>query len=357
MGAATASLVAVLLAGMAVVFVDSEAAAGIHHHRHHHRHRAGSRHGHRRHERHRTGGATVGVLAVEPASAAARSAESNGNAHKTDATILANSTIPMVLMVSNATAAGGKRTIVPIPTASAGGEQALRGQLRLNGPLPVDFPQRFAQAVGHASESDPSMVHVVGTLPLDSTSGVVLINFEAAAGVTHSVENQAADPNSHLANGPLRPYLVAKEASSVDQAAWPNEGTSAEQFTAVAASRGDGGAEAIDIDTEMPYGELEPFGREDTAQELTEQSISESDRMVDELERAEVAEEKRAVFRALTRLRGAAIASFDGIARAQTGNIDEYAKVHQWRYTHPLQHLADEEADVSKWAFPDNADF
>jgi len=113
----------------------------------------------------------------------------------------------------------------------------------------------------------------------------------------------------------------------------------------------------IDIDTEMPYGELEPFGREDTAQELTESSIQESDEMVDQLERAEVAEEKRAVFRALTRLRGAAITSYDGIARSQTGNIDEYNKIHKWRRTHPLHHLADEESDISKWAFPDNADF
>jgi hypothetical protein len=116
------------------------------------------------------------------------------------------------------------------------------------------------------------------------------------------------------------------------------------------------GANSIDIDTQMPYGELEPFGREDTAQELTEASIRESDGMVDQLERAEVAEEKRAVFRALTRLRGAAITSFDGIANSQTGNIDEYNQVHQWRVTHPLNHLADEESDVSKWAFPDNAD-
>jgi len=117
--------------------------------------------------------------------------------------------------------------------------------------------------------------------------------------------------------------------------------------------KGDG----IDIDTEMPYGELEPFGREDTAQELTESSIRESDQMVDQLERAEVAEEKRAVFRALTRLRGAAITSYDGIARSQTGNIDEYNKIHKWRRSHPLHHLADEESDISKWAFPDNADF
>jgi len=113
----------------------------------------------------------------------------------------------------------------------------------------------------------------------------------------------------------------------------------------------------IDIDTEMPYGELEPFGREDTAQELTESSITESDQMVDQLERAEVAEEKRAVFRALTRLRGAAITSFDGVARSQTGNIDEYNKVHKWRNTHPLRHLADEESDIAKWAFPETADF
>ena len=39
------------------------------------------------------------------------------------------------------------------------------------------------------------------------------------------------------------------------------------------------------------------------------------DSMVDQLETAEVAEEKRAVFRALTRLHGAAITSFDGVAR------------------------------------------
>ena len=57
------------------------------------------------------------------------------------------------------------------------------------------------------------------------------------------------------------------------------------------------------------------------------------------MERAEVAEEKRSVFRALTRLRGAAITSFDGVARSQTGNIDEYNKTHKWRKTHPLHHL------------------
>uniref|UniRef100_A0A7S2ANE8 Uncharacterized protein n=1 Tax=Alexandrium andersonii TaxID=327968 RepID=A0A7S2ANE8_9DINO len=125
-----------------------------------------------------------------------------------------------------------------------------------------------------------------------------------------------------------------------------------EEAMPTAAARGTAGG-PVDIDMDMPYGNLEPFGREDTAQELTEASIRESNAMVDQLERAEVAEEKRAVFRALTRLRGAAITSFDGVARSQTGNIDAYNKVNQWRERHPLRHLADEESDISKWAFPD----
>jgi DNA repair exonuclease SbcCD ATPase subunit len=108
--------------------------------------------------------------------------------------------------------------------------------------------------------------------------------------------------------------------------------------------------------SDMPYGELEPFGREDTAAELTEDSIAESNKMVDQIEKAEVAEEKRSVFRALTRLRGAAITSYDGVARSQTGNIAEYNHLHKWREAHPVHHLAQEENDVEKWAFPDNAD-
>eukprot|EP00913_Durusdinium_trenchii_P033731 g31577.t1 len=47
--------------------------------------------------------------------------------------------------------------------------------------------------------------------------------------------------------------------------------------------------------------------------------------MVDQLEKAEVAEEKRSVFRALTRLRGVALSSFDGVAEAQSANIQEHA--------------------------------
>jgi len=219
-----------------------------------------------------------------------------------------------------------------------------KGRIEVNGPLPADFSERFAQAVAKATGADPSEVRVVETNPVvalvqtkSKAGDVVEVVFEAPADVVKAVEDQAADPDSKLATGSLHEFLVAKDDAAPEATPVQEKG--------------------IDVDTEMPYGELEPFGREDTAQELTEQSIKESDEMVDQLERAEVAEEKRSVFRALTRLRGAAITSFDGVARAQTGNIDEYNKVHKWRKTHPLHHLADEESDISKWAFPDNADF
>jgi hypothetical protein len=211
-----------------------------------------------------------------------------------------------------------------------------KGRIEVNGPLPADFAQKFATGAGKATGADPSEVKVVETNPVSGGGDVVEVVFEAPADVVKAVEDQAADPDSKLATGSLKEFLVAKDASA--------DATPVQE-------------KGIDVDTEMPYGELEPFGREDTAQELTESSIKESDEMVDQLERAEVAEEKRAVFRALTRLRGAAITSFDGVARSQTGNIDEYNKTHKWRKTHPLHHLADEESDISKWAFPDNADF
>jgi hypothetical protein len=211
-----------------------------------------------------------------------------------------------------------------------------KGRIEVNGPLPADFAERFAQGTAKASGADPSEVKVIETNPVSGGGDVVEVVFEAPADVVKAVEDQAADPDSKLATGPLKEFLVAKESAAAE--------TPVQE-------------KGIDVDTEMPYGELEPFGREDTAQELTESSIKESDEMVDQLERAEVAEEKRAVFRALTRLRGAAITSFDGVARSQTGNIDEYNKTHKWRKTHPLHHLADEESDISKWAFPDNADF
>jgi len=231
------------------------------------------------------------------------------------------------------------------------------GQLEVNGPLPFDFSEKFAQGVAKATGSAPAEVRVVSSKRVQGVDGdVEEVHFLASSSVVKAVEDQAADPDSKLASGSLHNFLVAKDGADGAADAQQEVVSDARAETATAADEPCDDKD-IDIDTEMPYGELEPFGREDTAQELTEQSVKESDEMVDQLERAEVAEEKRAVFRALTRLRGAAITSFDGIARSQTGNIDEYNKIHKWRRTHPLHHLADEESDISKWAFPDNADF
>merc|ERR1740133_800668 len=90
----------------------------------------------------------------------------------------------------------------------------------------------------------------------------------------------------------------------------------------------------------IPFGHLEAFGREDTAAELTEASIDESNKMIDQIERAVVSETKRSMFRALTRLRGATIASYDGMANAQSANINAHAKKKQWTNEHELNHLA-----------------
>jgi len=236
------------------------------------------------------------------------------------------------------------------------------GRLEVNGPLPADFEERFAQAVSAATGCSTTQVTVTSAKAAPGQQGIVLISYQGPMNVIKSVQEQAADPTSKLANGPLRPFLVADDSESAS----PKAGLEAEAFEegpevpviSESAPRANPVKDTgFDVDTAMPYGELEPFGREDTAQELTEQSVRESDEMVDQLERAEVSEEKRAVFRALTRLRGAAITSFDGVARAQTGNIDEYNKIHKWRRTHPLHHLADEESDITKWAFPNDADF
>jgi len=246
-----------------------------------------------------------------------------------------------------------------------------RGHLLVNGPLPADFNERFSQAVGHATGADANSVHVTDSTAVEEGSNIVEVAFEAPPLVVKKVETDAADPESKLAQGNMHSFLVAKSDNGGEKAEEQAEEKAIVEAKMVKTVKRAKVAKAapsddevtpvqekgIDIDTAMPYGDLEPFGREDTAQELTESSVKESDEMVDQLERAEVAEEKRSVFRALTRLRGAAITSFDGVARSQTGNIDEYNKVHKWRKTHPLHHLADEESDVTKWAFPDNADF
>lgn len=196
--------------------------------------------------------------------------------------------------------------------------------------------------------------HVAVTLPTSTNPPARQLSYAIP---TKSVEEDAAAEEGQELKVPI--HELGPDATLGDEGA--DQDAAAEvpiHELQPESAFGDDGADvasaraSLDVDTQMPFGELAPFGREDTARELTEASIHESDEMVDQIERAEVAEEKRAAFRALTRLRGAAITSFDGVARSQTGNIDAYAAANKFRGAHPLHHLAQEESDVSSWAFP-----
>jgi hypothetical protein len=99
-------------------------------------------------------------------------------------------------------------------------------------------------------------------------------------------------------------------------------------------------------DLEVNFNKIAPFGKEDTAKELQSHAAKTQDTLVDAVENAEVAEIKRAVFRALTRLRAATIKEFDTIARLETQAIDAYNDAHHYRAENPLSHLHEDEAPV-----------
>ena len=99
-------------------------------------------------------------------------------------------------------------------------------------------------------------------------------------------------------------------------------------------------------DLEMNFNKIAPFGKEDTAKELQDHAAKTQDTLVDVVENAEVAEIKRAVFRALPRLRAATIKEFDTIARMETQAIDAYNDAHHYRAENPLAHLHEDEAPV-----------
>jgi hypothetical protein len=383
---------------------DAEAGIRKHHHKHHHKHH---KHHHKSNATHAANSTPKAAAAKNMSGAMVEDAivKTNGSSvvssrfsKKVNATLTAKS---MTGSASENQIMLKLRSLEEKLTAGVPGADSgpgvRRGELEVNGPVPANFAVQFAVAVAKATGCSPSVVRLLDSMPTAQSQGLLdELLFEAPGDVVDAVQDQAADPSSLLANGALHMYLVARDSSgqapdvvqeadgstvhSVDMdvpdpaapGAAPPPGApppgapppGAPQSMSLDAPpppppppQAPCDKDGLDIDTSMPYGDLEPFGREDTAQELTESSIRESDEMVDQLERAEVAEEKRAVFRALTRLRGAAITSFDGVARSQTGNIDEYAKVHKWRMTHPLHHLANEESDITKWAFPNNADF
>jgi len=326
------------------------------HHRHHHKGH-GKHHHHKGHHHHKKDHKDS-LAKVESTAAPSKQADTKSVAKPTAAKAGAVKLVAAVKETKDEQLVDKMKALeVRLSQEKKKRSEEAKGHLLVSGPVPADFSERFSQAVAAATGVDAKKVSVTSTKPEADQPDVIAVDFKAPAQVVAAVESQAGDSDSKLARGNMHSFLVDKDdedeaAKKQDAKAEPKHEAAGSQIEATPVE-----TKGIDIDTAMPYGDLEPFGREDTAQELTEDSVKESDSMVDQLERAEVAEEKRSVFRALTRLRGAAITSFDGVARSQTGNIDEYNKIHQWRTAHPLHHLADEESDISKWAFPDNADF
>jgi hypothetical protein len=138
-----------------------------------------------------------------------------------------------------------------------------------------------------------------------------------------------------------QPELAKQEGCGVQASAAP-------ALVQLSATKGpeDDLAQEMTHDLEMNFNKIAPFGKEDTAKELQDHAAKTQDTLVDAVENAEVAEIKRAVFRALTRLRAATIKEFDTIARLETQAIDAYNDAHHYRAENPLAHLHEDEAPV-----------
>mmetsp|Transcript_40071 Transcript_40071/g.95722 ORF Transcript_40071/g.95722 Transcript_40071/m.95722 type:complete len:138 (-) Transcript_40071:55-468(-) len=117
-------------------------------------------------------------------------------------------------------------------------------------------------------------------------------------------------------------------------------------LTAAAAVQREEPEKRSPLETKAGSNKITPFGKENTAGELQDIASKSQDTLVDAVETAEVAEIKRAVFRALTRLRAATIKEFDTIARLETQSIDAYNDAHHYRSENPLAHLHEDEAPV-----------
>lgn len=174
---------------------------------------------------------------------------------------------------------------------------------------------------------------------------------QAAAAKGQQGQQRAQAATAQKAEGAEEDLKVGQSRwGAKEESATAGQGKEGGQETA-AARRGAQGGPPGDCGGQ-PFGCVEPFGREHRARNLTDGSIAESNEMVDQIERAQGAEEKRATYRALTHLRGMMTNTYDSVANTHIANIDEYNAKNTWRARHPVKHLAEEEADVERWAYP-----
>jgi hypothetical protein len=156
------------------------------------------------------------------------------------------------------------------------------------------------------------------------------------------LDNVQDQINSHLANVQAFTTVAQREMHQSGMGLLQKKAPSFLQMKAPE----DELAKEMTHDLEMNFNKIAPFGKEDTAKELQDHAAKTQDTLVDAVENAEVAEIKRAVFRALTRLRAATIKEFDTIARLETQAIDAYNDAHHYRAENPLAHLHEDEAPV-----------
>jgi len=141
---------------------------------------------------------------------------------------------------------------------------------------------------------------------------------------------------------------AAAAATSTETAAAAAKSTQTADATETAAAATSTEATTKEAAPDGAVARIAPFGKEDTAQELQNHAARTQDTLVDAVENAEVAEIKRSVFRALTRLRAAEIKEFDTIARLETQAIDEYNDAHHYRNENPLQYIHNGESEVDE---------
>ncbi len=151
---------------------------------------------------------------------------------------------------------------------------------------------------------------------------------QALVKTQQQIENRC---NFLESNYDLRKQYRANEMDQLVAAKAALQGASSESFLQVS-----------DPDTHK----IAPFGKEDTANELTENAKTTQDTLVDAVENAEVAEIKRVVFRQLTKLRASTIKEFDTIARLETQAIDAYNDAHHYRNENPLSPIHSDENPV-----------
>jgi len=192
--------------------------------------------------------------------------------------------------------------------------------------------QSSAECLAEAATMEASLLQARSAFERQSVGGAKAEDLVGAEGAVEIAAERAAEQR--------QPAQAQAEAEEV--------GAAPVDARAMIAEAGSSPGEEAIVGGDAAITKIEPFGREDTATELQRHAAKTQDTLIDAVENAEVAEIKRSVFRALTRLRAAEIKEFDTIARLETQAIDEYNDEHHYRKENPLQYLHSGESEVAE---------